>query len=98
MSNPFKRGGFRSTANARLQNNYTTCAIRQNDHIGGSVCNVDTLTFSKWTSAQVCEWLARNGFESYFPLNSEGIRAHKWIKNGLHLLQATQYDYERVSV
>ncbi|RNA19784.1 Liprin-beta [Brachionus plicatilis] len=72
----FKRGGFRSTANARLQS---------------SSQELDTLTFSKWPTSQVCEFLHKNGFESYF----DGQFAHKWIKNGLHLLQASQYDYEK---
>lgn len=99
-SNPFKRGGgFRSTANARLQNNYTTYALQRQQHLHEGIlsANVDTLTFAKWTSAQVCEWLARQGFDAYFPINAEGgQRVHKWIKNGLNLLQATLYDYERV--
>lgn len=76
----FKRGGFRSTANARLQSNP----------------NLDTLTFSKWSTSQVCEFLHKNGFESYFSPNPVDSQfSHKWIKNGLHLLQASQYDYEK---
>lgn len=118
VSNPFKRGGgFRSTANARLQNNYTTYALRQqqqqlnyhnSNNLDGTFisssssisplpANIDTISFAKWSSAQVCDWLARQGFDAYFPVNAEGgQRVHKWIKNGLNLLQATQYDYERV--
>lgn len=79
LNSNFKRGGFRSTANARLQSN----------------TNLDTLTFSKWSTSQVCEYLNKNGFEAYFTPNSEGLFNHKWIRNGLHLLQASQHDYER---
>ena len=79
-NNNFKRGGFRSTANARLQSNP----------------NLDTLTFSKWSTSQVCEYLHKNGFDAYFsPSTTNSQFSHKWIKNGLHLLQASQYDYEK---
>lgn len=108
-SNPFKRGGLRSTANARLQNAYTYGGSRHHHHHGSNnneaasssviavPSHVDMLTFAKWPSAHVCEWLARHGFDAYFPVNTEsGQRVNKFIKNGLQLLQATQYDYERV--
>ena len=58
---------------------------------------LDTLTFAKWTGPQVYEWLNLNGFEMYFGIHSNCSNSSslKWIKNGLHLLQATKSDYER---
>ena len=53
--------------------------------------------FAKWSREQVYEWLNKNGFEAYFPASADGTFIHKWIKNGLHLLQATQHEYEKVS-
>ena len=63
-------------------------------HYNGNELN--TFTFAKWTSDQVYEWLNRNGFENYFSFSSDGRCHHKWIKNGLHLLQASQQEYEKV--
>lgn len=60
--------------------------------------NLDTLTFAKWPSEQVYEWLRKNGFEAYFTYNTDGTLNNKWIKNGLHLLQASQNDYEKVNL
>jgi hypothetical protein len=112
----FKRGGFRSTADARLQSQYTTpghlghksksVSNHQNREMTGhnlSVANtipafiLDTLSFAKWPTHQVCEWLNKNGFGLYFPPGPDGTYCHKWIKNGLQLLQATQYEYEKVT-
>jgi hypothetical protein len=110
----FKRGGFRSTADARLQSQYNSnlgykSKSVSNHHYGrdtsqnSSVANtipafiLDTLSFAKWPTHQVCEWLNKNGFGVYFPPSPDGTFCHKWIKNGLQLLQATQYEYEKVS-
>jgi hypothetical protein len=51
--------------------------------------------FCKWSSEKCYEWLNTNGFEAYFPQQSDGSFINKWIKSGLHLLQATQSDYEK---
>lgn len=51
--------------------------------------------FCKWSSETCYEWLNLNGFEAYFPQQSDGSFINKWVKNGLHLLQATQNDYEK---
>ena len=91
----FKRGGIRATANARLQNNFS---MSNNSLLSShrTIQNVDTLTFAKFNPRQVYEWLCKQGFDSYFPVNLEGNYINKWIKNGLHLLQASQHDYEKV--
>jgi hypothetical protein len=110
----FKRGGFRSTADARLQSQYNTNlgyksksvsnhhSYNRDTSSNSSVANtipafiLDTLSFAKWSTHQVCEWLNKNGFGLYFPQSADGSFCHKWIKNGLQLLQATQYEYEKV--
>lgn len=97
----FKRGGVRATANARLQNNnfsVSNTSLHNNNRQPLdclSAADLDTLTFAKWSSDQVYDWLSKNGFEAYFPMNSDGFVGHKWIKNGLHLLQATPQEYEK---
>jgi hypothetical protein len=110
----FKRGGLRSTANARLQSSNfslnssskTSTPTHQIDHISQlqqqlqlqlqlQKDGLDTFTFAEWPSERVYEWLRQNGFEAYFPVNSEGICINKWIKSGLHLLQASQFEFEK---
>lgn len=110
----FKRGGFRSTANARLQSSNfslnnsskTSTPTHQIDHIAQlqqqlqmqlqlQKDGLDTFTFAEWPSQKVYEWLRQNGFEAYFPVNSDGICINKWIKSGLHLLQASQFEFEK---
>jgi hypothetical protein len=54
------------------------------------------VSFCKWPSEKVYDWLNKNGFEAYFPASPDGTFIHKWIQNGLHLLQATQNEYEKV--
>jgi len=95
--NHFKRGGNRATAQARLQNtNNNTLSLNKSKISPQDAPNLDTLTFAKLPSEQVYEWLHQNGFEAYFSKNSNGKFVNSWIKNGLHLLQATQHDYENV--
>ena len=93
----FKRGGNRATAQARLQNtNNNTLSLNKCKISPQDASSLDTLTFAKLPSEQVYEWLNKNGFEAYFPKNSNGKFVNSWIKNGLQLLQATQHDYEKV--
>ena len=54
--------------------------------------------FCNWPSEKVYDWLNKNGFEGYFPASPDGTFIHKWIQNGLHLLQATQHEYEKVNI
>ena len=96
----FKRGGSRATANARLQSNFSfsnnsLSVIKPADKSAPFALSTDTFTFAKWSGEQVCEWLHKNGFESYFPKSADGKFGHKWIKNGLNLLQANQHDFEK---
>lgn len=114
LNSSFKRGGLRSTADARLIGNYSSVSNiksasksslknRESNGRGDTLSSasgipafiLDTLSFAKWNTHQVCEWLNKNGFEAYFQPGSDGQFTHKWIKNGLHLLQASQYEYEK---
>lgn len=111
----FKRGGFRSTAGARLQtNNVSKSAVSSPSHHSTSNSfselnhhlrmqqqlqlkdmNVDTFTFAEWPGERVYEWLRTSGFEAYFPVTVDGVCINKWIKSGLHLLQASQFEFEK---
>ena len=55
------------------------------------------VSFCNWPSEKVYDWLNKNGFEAYFPASPDGTFIHKWIQNGIHLLHATQNEYEKVS-
>jgi hypothetical protein len=118
-SSGFKRGGLRSTANARLQNSFTV----SNNALNSAGCELATIgqlqhqlqtqlqlqkessvsngwdsnfAFAEWPADRVYDWLRQSGFESYFPVNADGVCINKWIKSGLHLLQASQFDFEKV--
>lgn len=98
--NLFRRGGTRATANARLQNSFSISnsslvVPNSNEKVASSFFsfNLDTLAFSKLSSTQCYDWLCKNGFE--FVKNSDGTYQNKWLKNGLHLLKASKYEYEK---
>lgn len=101
-NNIFRRGGTRATASARLQNSFSisnNSLLQQNcnDKVTSSFFsfNLDTLAFSKLNSVHCYDWLCKNGFECYFPKSPDGTYANKWLKNGLHLLKASKYEYEK---
>ncbi len=104
-NNIFRRGGTRATASARLQNSFSISNSsllnqqHQHDKVTNSFFsfNLDTLAFSKLNSNQCYDWLCKNGFDCYFSKNSDGTYSNKWLKNGLHLLKASKYEYEKVS-
>ncbi len=76
----FKRGGVRATANARLQHNtysLSNSCLAQVDRSSYSGGELDMLSFAKLSSVEVYDWLNRNGFEAYFPYNSEGYVTHR---------------------
>ena len=93
----FKRGGVRATANARLQSaaaySQSQSSLAAPSCLGGP--DPRTLAFAKWSGDQVYDWLCRNGFEAYFPMSADGFVGHKWIRSGLHLLQASPSEYEK---
>ena len=49
------------------------------------------IPFAKYNTAKVCEWMQEKGFDN----NLNECRS--WIRNGLHLLQASPHDYEKVN-
>jgi hypothetical protein len=92
----FKRGGLRSTANARLQNNISGL-IASNMPLSDER-NLNTFAFAKLSGEQVFDWLRKNGFDSYLTHNIDGSNfSNKCLKSGLNLLQASQYDLEKVT-
>ncbi len=102
-NNMFRRGGTRATASARLQSSFSisnSSLLTQNcnEKITSSFFsfNLDTLAFSKLNSIQCYDWLCKNGFDCYFSKLSDGSYSNKWLKNGLHLLKASKYEYEKV--
>lgn len=104
--NLFRRGGTRATANARLQNSFSisnnsllvgSSTSSANDKVASSFFsfNLDTLAFSKLNATQCYDWLCINGFDCYFVKNADGTYQNRWLKNGLHLLKASKYEYEK---
>ena len=102
-NNIFRRGGTRATASARLENSLSisnNSLLNQNcnEKVTRSFFsfNLDTLAFSKLNSVQCYDWLCKNGFDCYFSKMPDGNYSNKWLKNGLHLLKASKYEYEKV--
>ncbi|XP_054626854.1 liprin-beta-2 isoform X2 [Dunckerocampus dactyliophorus] len=78
-SGPFRRGGFRATAGARL-----TRTPESQD----SACDMN-LPFSQWSREQVCSWLEDYGLGQYVNLTRQ------WVESGQTLIAATPQDLEK---
>ncbi|XP_043093723.1 liprin-beta-1 isoform X2 [Puntigrus tetrazona] len=76
----FRRGGVRATAGPRL--GWSRDVPRSNN-------NEQDSPFSRWSKAQVCEWLQNQGLDLYVN------QAQQWISSGQTLLKASQHDLEK---
>lgn len=56
------------------------------------LCSAVDVPFSRWSKDEVCAWLHEQGLGLYV------AQGQNWIKSGQTLLQASQYDLEKVGV